>query len=156
MSQIQESIDVAVSVRTAYDQWTQFEEFPHFMEGVKEIRQLDDTHTHWRADVGGVEREFDAEITEQTPDQRVAWRVTDGRAHAGVVTFHRLDDGRSRVMLQMDYEPDGAVETVGDALGFATRRVKGDLERFKTLIEERGAGGESGAWRGEVAQDPTA
>jgi uncharacterized membrane protein len=154
MSTIEESIEVGVPVRTAYNQWTQFEEFPQFMEGVKEIRQLDDTTTHWRAEVGGVERVFDATITEQTPDERIAWTSTTAPDHAGVVTFHRVDDGRTRIMLQMDYEPEGAKEKVGDALGFAKRRVKGDLERFKKLIESRGA--ETGAWRGEVSQDPTA
>jgi uncharacterized membrane protein len=153
MSNIEESIDVAVPVRTAYNQWTQFEEFPQFMEGVESIEQTDDTHTRWVAEVAGRKREFDAEITEQTPDQRVAWKSTNGADHAGVVTFHKLDEGKTRVMLQMDFDPDGAVEAVGDALGLAKRRVKGDLERFKELIESRGA--ESGAWRGEVSQDPT-
>ena len=153
MSTIEESIEVSVPVRTAYNQWTQFEEFPEFMEGVKEIRQLDDTTTHWRAEVGGVEREFDAKITEQTPDQRIAWTSVTEPEHAGVVTFHRVDDGRTRIMLQMDYAPEGVTEKVGDALGFAKRRVKADLERFKGLIESRGS--ESGAWRGEVSQDPT-
>ena len=148
MSQIEESIDVDVPVRTAYDQWTQFEEFPKFMEGVVEIRQLDDTHVHWRTKIAGVEREFDAEITEQHPDHRIAWKSTSGTSHAGVVTFHRLDDGKSRVMLQLDSEPEGVVEKTGDALGVLKRRVKGDLERFKALIEERGQA--SGAWRGEV------
>jgi uncharacterized membrane protein len=150
MSTIEESIDVAVPVRVAYDQWTQFEEFPRFMEGVEEIRQTDDTHTHWKTKIGGVEREFDAEITEQHPDHRVAWRSTSGATNAGVVTFHRLDDAHTRVMLQMDIEPEGAVEKVGDALGIAKRRVKGDLANFKALIEERGEA--SGAWRGEIEQ----
>jgi uncharacterized membrane protein len=154
MSTIEESVEVGVPVRTAYNQWTQFEEFPRFMEGVKEIRQLDDTTTHWRAEVGGVEREFDAKITEQTPDERVAWTATTEPEQAGVVTFHRIDDGRTRIMLQMDFEPGGVTEKVGDALGFVKRRVKGDLERFKDLIESRGT--ESGAWRGDVSQDPTA
>ena len=153
MSTIEQSIDVEVPVRTAYNQWTQFEEFPQFMEGVEKVEQRDDTHTHWVADIGGRTREFDAEITEQTPDQRVAWRSTDGAEHAGVVTFHKLDEGKTRVMVQMDFEPDGAVEAAGDALGFAKRRVKGDLDRFKELIESRGQ--ETGAWRGEVSQDPT-
>jgi uncharacterized membrane protein len=153
MSSIEESIDVAVPVRTAYNQWTQFEEFPKFMEGVESITQTDDTHTHWVAEIAGRKREFDAEITEQTPDQRVAWRSTDGADHAGVVTFHKLDEGKTRVMVQMDFDPDGAVEAAGDALGLAKRRVKGDLGRFKELIESRGQ--ETGAWRGEVSQDPT-
>jgi uncharacterized membrane protein len=154
MPTIEQSIDVQVPVRTAYNQWTQFEEFPRFMQGVKEIRQLDDTHVHWRAEIGGHEREWDAEITEQTPDQRVAWRSADGATNAGVVTFHKLDNGVTRIMLQMDYTTEGLAEKVGDALGIAERQVKGDLGRFKELIEGRGTA--SGAWRGEVVQDPTA
>jgi uncharacterized membrane protein len=153
MSTIEESVEVQVPVRTAYNQWTQFEEFPQFMEGVAEVRQIDDTHLHWKADVGGQEREWDAEITEQRPDERVAWKSTGGTMHAGVVTFHRTGDQESRVMLQLDVEPEGLVEQAGDKLGFVKRRVKGDLERFKQLIEDRGAA--SGAWRGEVEQDPT-
>jgi uncharacterized membrane protein len=153
MSTIEQSIDVAVPVRTAYNQWTQFEEFPRFMEGVEEVRQLDDTHLHWRTKVGGREQEFDAQITEQRPDERIAWTATRGVEQAGVVTFHRVDDGRTKVMLQLDAEPEGAVEKVGDALGVLKRRVKGDLERFKELIEARGV--ESGAWRGEVDQSAT-
>jgi uncharacterized membrane protein len=153
MSTIEQSIEVAVPVRAAYNQWTQFEEFPRFMEGVEEVRQLDDTHLHWRTKVGGREQEFDAQITEQHPDERIAWTATQGVEQAGVVTFHRVDDGRTKVMLQLDTEPEGAVEKVGDALGVLKRRVKGDLERFKELIEARGA--ESGAWRGEVDQSAT-
>jgi uncharacterized membrane protein len=153
MSTIEQSIEVAVPVRAAYNQWTQFEEFPRFMEGVEEVRQLDDTHLHWRTTVGGREQEFDAQITEQRPDERIAWTATRGVEQAGVVTFHRVDDGRTKVMLQLDAEPEGAVEKVGDALGVLKRRVKGDLERFKELIEARGA--ESGAWRGEVDQSAT-
>ena len=155
MGNIERSIDVDVPVRTAYDQWTQFEEFPKFMEGVEEIRQIDDTHTHWKTKIAGKEKEFDAEITEQTPDQRVAWKSDTGPEHAGVVTFHRLGENQTRVMVQMDYEPEGPVEKVGDLLGIVERRVKGDLERFKKLIEARGPGGETGAWRGEVDQTAT-
>jgi uncharacterized membrane protein len=155
MANIEQSIDVDVDVRTAYNQWTQFEDFPQFMEGVEEVRQVDDTHTHWRTKVAGKEKEFDAEITEQTPDQRIAWAAEAGPEHAGVVTFHRIDDDKTRVMLQMDYEPEGVVEKVGDALGLVKRRVTGDLERFKALVEERGSGGETGAWRGEVEQSAT-
>jgi uncharacterized membrane protein len=155
MANIEQSIDVEVDVRTAYNQWTQFEEFPRFMEGVEEVRQLDDTHTHWRTKIAGREKEFDAEITEQTPDQRIAWTSEGGPEHAGVVTFHRVDDEHTRVMLQLDYEPEGAVEKVGDALGLVKRRVTGDLERFKALVEQRGSGGESGGWRGDVEQSAT-
>jgi uncharacterized membrane protein len=151
MSTIEESIEVDVPVETAYNQWTQFEEFPHFMEGVEEVRQIDDTRVHWVAAFGGSRHEWDAEITEQLPDERVAWRNTDGKANAGVVTFHKLDDRRSRVMVQMDFVPEGIKEKLGDRLGAADRRVRGDLERFKELIESRGS--ETGAWRGEVPRD---
>ena len=153
MSTIEQSIEVAVPVRTAYNQWTQFEEFPRFMEGVEEVRQVDDTRLHWSTKVGGREQEFDAEITEQRPDERIAWTATQGAEQAGVVTFHRVDDQRTKIMLQLDAEPEGVVEKVGDAVGVLKRRVKGDLERFKELIEERGT--ESGAWRGEVDQSAT-
>ena len=155
MANIEQSIDVEVDVRTAYNQWTQFEDFPKFMEGVEEVRQVDDTHTHWRTKIAGKEKEFDAEITEQTPDQRIAWAAQDGPEHAGVVTFHRLDEKKTRVMLQMDYQPEGVAEKVGDALGLVERRVTGDLERFKALVEQRGPGNETGAWRGEVGQSAT-
>jgi uncharacterized membrane protein len=148
MASVVESIDVNVPVSTAYNQWTQFEDFPQFMEGVKSVKQLDDTHLHWVAEIAGNEEEWDAEITEQHPDERVAWRSVSGAQNAGVVTFHRLDDNTTRVTLQMDVEPDGVVETVGTALGFLDRRVKDDLERFSEFIQGRGA--ETGAWRGDV------
>jgi uncharacterized membrane protein len=146
---VTEFVDVDVPVRTAYNQWTQFEEFPQFMSGVVEIRQLDPTTTHWKTDIDGVKREFDAKITEQLPDERVAWTSVEGSKQAGVVTFHRLDDTRTRVTCQMDFEPDGVVEKAGDKLGFLDRQVKGDMTRFKEFIEQRG-GQESGAWRGQV------
>jgi uncharacterized membrane protein len=145
---VEESIQVEVPLRTAYDQWTQFEEFPSFMEGVEQVTQLDDTHLRWTAQIAGVERTWEAEITEQKPDERVAWRSREGSENSGVVTFHRIDDATTKVMLQLDFEPEGIVESAGDALGFVKRRATGDLERFKSFIEERGA--ESGAWRGEV------
>ena len=148
MASVVDSIDVTVPVSTAYNQWTQFESFPQFMEGVKSVTQTDDTHLHWVAEVGGAEKEWDAEVTEQHPDERVAWRATSGAENAGVVTFHRIDDQTTRVTLQMDADPEGLVENVGTALGFLDRRVKGDLERFKEFIETRGV--ESGAWRGQV------
>ncbi len=153
MNTVEKSITVNVPINTAYNQWTQFEEFPQFMEGVQEVKQLDDTHMHWRANIAGKEEEWDAVVTEQEPDMRVAWTNTTGARNAGVVTFHRLGDSKTRVMLQMDYDPQGVVENVGDALGFVSRRVEGDLERFKSFIEERGR--ETGAWRGEVKQDHT-
>ncbi len=153
MSTVEQSIDVNVPVSTAYNQWTQFEEFPRFMEGVESVAQLNDTHLHWVADIGGVRREWDAEITEQHPDERVAWRATEGAANAGVVTFHRLDEGRTRVMLQLEFDPDGIVEATGDKLGLVRRRAAGDLERFKSFIETRGL--ETGAWRGDVDAPPS-
>jgi uncharacterized membrane protein len=149
MSGVTEHVDVAVPVRTAYNQWTQFEEFPQFMDGVQEIRQLSDTMTHWTAEIAGVKREFDARITEQIPDERVAWTSTGGIHHAGVITFHRLDDTHTRVTAQMEFDPQGVVEQAGDMLGMVDRRIKGDLKRFKDFIERRG-GMETGAWRGEV------
>jgi uncharacterized membrane protein len=149
MSQVEESIEVRVPVRTAYNQWTQFETFPQFMEGVERIEQRTDTLTHWVTQVNGAAREFDAEITEQVPDERVAWTTVGGEARqAGVVTFHRIDDTTTKVMLQMDFEPDGLTETVGDKLGFVKRQVTGDLKRFKSFMESRGS--ETGAWRGQV------
>ena len=151
MSNIEESIEVQVPVRQAYNQWTQFEEFPQFMEGVNEVKQLDDTTLHWKGEIAGQTREWDAKITEQTPDQRIAWTDIGGATNAGVVTFHKIDDSTSKVMLQIEFEPDGALEKVGDALGFVKARTKGDLERFKGFIESRGS--ETGAWRGEVNQD---
>jgi uncharacterized membrane protein len=150
MSKILEAIDVAVPVRTAYDQWTQFETFPSFMEGVTSVKQLDDSTVHWVAQIAGKRKEWDAKITEQTPDQRIAWTATEGAHNAGVVTFHHIDDGHSRVTLQLDVDPEGPVETVGDALGLVKGRVKGDMERFKDFIEKRGT--ESGAWRGRIDQ----
>lgn len=153
MAQIIESIDVDVDVRTAYNQWTQFEKFPEFMEGVEYVRQTDDTHNLWKVDIGGVEREFTTVITEQEPDMRIAWTTVDGPEHQGVVTTHRLADDQCRVTLQMDYEPEGFLEVVGDAFGIVESRVKGDLERFKKFIESRGA--ETGGWRGTVEQTAT-
>jgi uncharacterized membrane protein len=148
MSTVVESVDVAVPVRTAYNQWTQFEQFPQFMDGVTEIRQMDPTHLHWVVNVAGVRREFDAEITEQHPDERVAWTTTEGPRHAGVVTFHRLDDTHTRVTAQMDIDPETFIEKVGDRTGIVDRRVKGDMQRFREYIEARGQ--ETGAWRGDV------
>ncbi|MFI6519065.1 SRPBCC family protein [Spirillospora sp. NPDC050679] len=154
MSKIEQSIDVQVPVRTAYNQWTQFEDFPHFMEGVERIEQTTPTRTHWVTKIAGVTREFDAEITEQHPDERVAWTSVEEPRQAGVVTFHRLGENATRVMLQMEFEPEGLAEKAADKLNIVERRVKGDLERFKEFIEKRG-GQETGAWRGEVGQDPT-
>jgi uncharacterized membrane protein len=148
---IEKSVDVVAPVRAAYNQWTQFESFPSFMEGVDEIRQQTETRTHWRTSIGGVTREFDAEITEQHPDERVAWRSVDGPRHAGVVTFHRLDDRTTRVHLQMEYTPESLTEKAGSALGVVGHRIQGDLDRFKEFIERHG---ETGGWRGEVDRAP--
>jgi uncharacterized membrane protein len=151
MSTVTESVDVHVPVHTAYNQWTQFESFPHFMEGVESIRQLDDRHTHWVTKVAGARREFDAEITEQHPDERIAWKSTSGDTkHAGVVTFHRLGDSDTRVTIQLDWEPQGLTEKVGSAVGVDDRQVKADAKRFKEFIEERGQ--ETGEWRGDVSR----
>ena len=150
MARVEESIEVDVPVRTAYNQWTQFEEFPQFMNGVESVTQLDATHLRWVAEIGGKRHEWEAEITEQRPDERIAWKATDGKNNAGVVTFHRLDENRSKVMVQLDWDPEGVVETVGAGTGQDDRQVKSDLERFKELIESRGF--ETGAWRGEVKQ----
>ncbi|GIJ47723.1 cyclase [Virgisporangium aliadipatigenens] len=149
MSTVVESVDVAVPVRTAYNQWTQFEQFPHFMGGVESIRQVTDDMTHWTVEIGGVRREFDAKITEQHPDERVSWTTLDGPKHAGVVTFHRLDETHTRVTVQMDIEPSGVAETVGDKVGIIDRQVKNDVKKFKEYIESRG-GNETGAWRGDI------
>ncbi|MFF7966517.1 SRPBCC family protein [Streptomyces sp. NPDC007903] len=150
MSQVEESIQVSVPVTDAYNQWTQFEDFPRFMDGVERIEQRTGTLTHWKTKIAGVEREFDAEITEQIPDERVAWTSVGGEARqAGVVTFHRIDDGTTKVMLQLDYDPESLTEKVGDKLGFVKRQATGDLKRFKEFIEKRG-GTATGQWRGEV------
>lgn len=152
MTVVEESIEVAVPVKTAYNQWTQFEEFPRFMEGVTAVTQLDDRRLRWQAKIGGKEKDWTAEITEQKPDERVAWKSTSGAKNAGVVTFHRLADRRTRVMLQIDYDPEGAAENVGDAVGMVHGRVDGDLRRFKDFVESRQR--ETGAWRGEIPAKP--
>jgi uncharacterized membrane protein len=149
MATIEKSIEINLPARTAYNQWTQFEEFPRFMEGVESVQQMGERRLHWRANVGGNVEEWDAEITEQIPDKRIAWQSTSGARNAGVVTFHRISDDKSKVMLQLDYQPETWAESLGDLLGFVTRRVSGDLERFKDFVEHRGQ--ETGAWRGEIA-----
>jgi uncharacterized membrane protein len=148
MATIEKSIDVHVPVSTAYNQWTQFEEFPTFMEGVEDVRQLDDTHLHWVAEIGGEREEWDAEITDQHPDERVAWRATSGPPSAGAVTFDTIDPDTTRVTVRFDWEPQGLMEKAGAAIGMDSRRVEGDLERFREMIERRGI--ETGAWRGDV------
>lgn len=154
MARVEKEIEVDVPVNTAYNQWTQFEEFPAFMEGVRAVTQLDDRHLRWEAEVGGREKTWEAEIQEQVPDTRIVWRSIDGEQNAGVVTFEPIEDGAAtRVRLEMSYDPEGFLETAGDAFGFVSRRVEGDLGRFKTFIEERGM--ETGAYR-ETLENPSA
>lgn len=148
MTSVTKEINVRVPVSRAYNQWTQFEEFPRFMEGVEEVRQVDDRHLHWRAEIAGKEEEWDAEIKEQIPDNRIIWSSTDGSTNAGMVSFIPINNDETLVRLDMSYNPEGFVENVGDALGFVTRRVEGDLRRFKEFIESVPA--ETGAWRGTL------
>ncbi len=152
MSQVIETVDVNVPIRTAYDQWTQFESFPQFMEGVESVTQVSDTRNRWKVSIGGVEREFVTEITEQHPEERIAWTTVDGDVtQAGVVTFHQLADSTTRVTIQLDWDPQGLVEKAGAVAGVDDRRVKGDAQRFKEFIESRGAA--TGTWRGDVPRD---
>ncbi len=145
---IETSIEVDVPVRTAYDQWTQFEDFPLFMRDIDEIEQIDDKTLHWKATVRGVTREWSAQITEQTPDARIAWTSEDGPHNAGVVTFHKLDDSRTKVMLQLDHEPEGLAERYAEFVGLIEQRAEQDMADFKAFIEKRGKA--TGAWRGEI------
>ena len=149
MAKVEESIEVEAPIRQVYNQWTQFETFPQFMEHVETVSQVDDTHLHWKATIAGKTEEWDAEVTEQHPDERVAWRSTSGSQHAGVVTFHRIGDATTKVMLQLDAEPHGVIEKIGDALGVLDRKAKADLKRFKEYIESRGQ--ETGAYREDVS-----
>src|SRR5438105_9448097 len=148
MPRFESDIDVDVPVRSAYDQWTQFESFPRFMEGVESVVQLDDKNLRWTADIGGQRREWTATITDQTPDTRVAWKSTSGAENAGAVLFEPVGPNRTRITLKIDADPQGAVDTVGANAGLLERRVEGDLKRFKEFIESRGA--PTGAWRGEI------
>jgi uncharacterized membrane protein len=147
-SNITAALDVNRPIDTVYNQWTQFESFPKFMEGVERVHQLDDTQLHWKINVGPSTREFFVTVTEQHPEERVSWRADDGPNHAGVVTFHRINDDTTRVTTQMDIDPEGFVEQAADKLGILDRRVHSDLERFKQFIEAQPA--ETGAWRGDV------
>jgi uncharacterized membrane protein len=148
MSRIMEQIEVDVPVRVAYDQWTQFESFPQFMEGVDRVVQLDDKTLEWTASIAGKTKHWRAEILEQQPDQVVSWRATEGAQNDGAVRFEPLGPEKTRVMLQLDVEPEGVIEKTGDALGIVERRVKGDLERFRDFVEGRGQA--TGGWRGRV------
>ncbi|MEN0015632.1 MAG: SRPBCC family protein [Solirubrobacteraceae bacterium] len=148
-STVEESIDVDAPIREVYNQWTQFETFPKFMEHVESVQQIDDTHLKWTAKIAGKQEQWTAEVTEQHADERVAWQSTSGARHAGVVTFHRISDTSTKVMLQLDAEPHTLVEKIGDKLGVLDREAKGDLKRFKAFIEGRD-GDETGQWRGDV------
>jgi uncharacterized membrane protein len=148
MSEKQQSIDVDVPVSVAYNQWTQFEEFPQFMDGVESVTQLDDRRLHWVAEIAGTRREWDAEIVDQEPDQRIAWRSLDGTGNAGIVWFEPVGPDQTRITLELDVEPDDLVERIGDKLGFVSKQAEGDLKRFKDFIESRGR--ETGAWRGQI------
>ncbi len=149
MARVEKSIEIEKPLRMVYDQWTQFEEFPRFMEGVEEVVQHGDRTLHWKAKIAGKTEEWDAEIVDQVPDQQIAWRHARGAVNRGVVSFMPLDGERCKVTLALEYDPQGFVEKAGNALGVVSRRVEGDLERFKKFIEERGA--ETGAWRGEIS-----
>ena len=148
MEKIKKSIEVDAPINTVYNQWTQFEEFPRFMEGVKSVKQLDDKRLHWVAEIGGKEKQWDARITEQVPDKKIAWQSEGGAFTAGIVSFKTKGTNRTRIDVEMHYDPKGFVENTGDALGFVTGRVGGDLDRFKDFIEHRGQ--ETGAWRGTI------
>jgi uncharacterized membrane protein len=155
MAKVKESVEVQVPVQQAYNQWTQFEEFPRFMEGIQSVQQLDDTHVRWVAEIRGESREWTTEITDQQPDEKIAWKTIDGEVkNDGVVTFEQVGDGRTRVNVQMDVEGDSTAENIaGNLLGVVKAQVRGDLERFKQLIENRDE--ETGAWRGEVQEGQT-
>lgn len=145
------SIDVKAPVCVAYNQWTQFEEFPRFMDGVEAVTQLADDRLRWNVHIGGIRREFETVITEQSPDQRIAWTTIDGPDHGGVVTFHTIDDDTTRITLQMDFDAEGFLETVADKLGFVSTKIADDLTRFQMFIEDKQVA--SGAWRGTIEQN---
>ncbi|HEX3204065.1 MAG TPA: SRPBCC family protein [Nitrospiraceae bacterium] len=148
MASIEKSVEVNVPVRTAYNQWTQFEDFPRFMQGVDQVKQLDDKRLHWKAQIAGKDKEWDAEIYEQIPDKRIAWRSIAGAPNNGIVTFQELSPTKTRLTLHMEYDPETFVEKAGDAIGVVSMRVEGDLKRFKEFIESRGQA--TGEWRGEI------
>ena len=148
MGTIEKTIEVDVPVRTAYDQWTQFEEFPKFMDGVEKVTQLDDKSLRWIAEIGGKRKEWTAQISEQQPDRCIAWHSTSGARNAGRVEFERLSEDRCRIHLILDYEPQTMLESAADKMGIVKSKIEGDLKRFKTFIETRGL--ESGAWRGRI------
>jgi len=151
MPTVKKSIEADVPVRIAYDQWTQFEEFPRFMDGVESVQQLDDKRLHWKAEVAGKAQEWDAEITEQTPDKVIAWKSTSGARNDGIVRFTALGENKTKVDVEMHWEPQGVTERIGDVLGADDMRIQGDLNRFKKFVEERKT--PTGAWRGEIHGD---
>ncbi len=148
MERVEKYVEVEAPIRMVYNQWTQFEDFPRFMEGVKSVKQTDDTHLHWVAEIAGKEKEWAAEITKQEPDRLIAWRSLAGDPVNGIVTFDKVNDSTTKVTVQMEYDPKGFVETLGDSLGIVSMRIEGDLKRFKKFIEDRGR--ETGGWRGSV------
>lgn len=148
MQHVEKHIEVNVPIRTAYDQWTQFEEFPRFMEGVESVKQIDPKTLHWKAEIAGKKEEWDAVIETQEPDNRIAWHSTSGAKNSGAVSFQSLGPNKTRVLLDMGYDPEGIVENVGSRLGLVGARIEGDLKRFKEFIEQRGT--ETGAWRGKI------
>lgn len=148
MESIEKTIEVDAPVSTVYNQWTQFEDFPQFMEGIEEVQQLDNRRLHWVAEIGGKRKEWEAEIFEQIPDERIAWRSTTGARNSGMVNFKPVGDNRTQISLKLNYAPEGVMENVGDKLGVVGRRVEGDLKRFKEFLQARGT--ETGAWRGEI------
>ena len=148
MQTVEKSVEVDAPVTQVYNQWTQFEEFPKFMDGVEQVQQLDEKRLHWVAEIAGKKKEWDAEIFEQVPDQKIAWRSTSGAQNAGIVSFRPLGTNRTQVTVRMEYEPEGPIESVGAALGAVSGRIEGDLERFKKFIQSRGQ--ETGSWRGEI------
>jgi uncharacterized membrane protein len=150
MEKIEKSIDVECPISTVYNQWTQFEEFPRFMKGVKKVTQLDDQRLHWEAEIAGKDKEWDARITDQVPDQLIAWQSEGGEYTSGTVNFARVDENRTHINLQLLYDPEGFVEKAGDTLGVVSSRVEGDLERFKEFIEKQCQ--ETGAWRGTIRE----
>lgn len=150
MAKIEKSLDVDVSASVAYHQWTRLEDFPKFMDGVEEVTQLDDASQHWVANIGGQRKEWDARVTEDVADERIGWTSDGGTFISGLITFRPLDESKTRVVLEMDYDPEGIVEELGDKLGFVSRRVEGDLKRFKEFVESRGE--EIDGRRGTVAR----
>jgi uncharacterized protein YndB with AHSA1/START domain len=147
-TRVEKTVTVDVPISTAYNQWTQFEEFPQFMGGVQKVEQLDDRRLHWVAEIAGVRREWYAEILEQRPDEKIAWSATEGATNAGAVYFISAGPDRTQVTLELEYDPEGLVEKVGDALNVIDRQAQADVERFKAFVEARGA--ESGSWRGNI------